>query len=63
VFVSFVIEKDGSLTDIKVLKDAGFGTGDEAIRVLKKCKNWVPGEQSGKKVRCSYTLPINLKSN
>lgn len=63
VFVSFVIEKDGSLTDIKVLKDAGFGTGEEAIRVLKKCKKWLPAEQDGKKVRCSYTLPISLKSN
>lgn len=63
VFVSFVIEKDGSLTDIKVLKDAGFGTGEEAIRVLKISKKWLPAEQDGKKVRCSYTLPISLRSN
>ncbi len=63
VFVQFVIEKDGSLSDIKVLKDAGFGTRDEAIRVLKKCKKWKPAEQQGEKVRCSYTLPINLQGN
>ncbi|MBC7655056.1 MAG: energy transducer TonB, partial [Oligoflexus sp.] len=51
VFVSFVVEKDGSLTDIKVLRDIGYGTGKEAIRVLNKCPRWAPGEQNGKKVR------------
>ena len=60
VFVSFVVEKDGSLTDIKILRDAGFGTGKEAERVLKKCPKWVPGEQNGKKVRVLYSLPISL---
>ena len=61
VFVTFVIEKDGSLVDIKVLRDPGFGTGDEAIRVLKKSKKWIPAEQKGVKVRCKYTLPIALR--
>jgi protein TonB len=62
VFVSFVVEKDGSLTDIKVLRDIGYGTGKEAIRVLNKCPKWTPGEQNGKKVRCTYSLPINIVS-
>lgn len=62
VYVSFVVEKDGSLTDIKVLRDIGYGTGKEAIRVLNKCPKWSPGEQNGKKVRCTYSLPINIKS-
>lgn len=62
VYVSFVVEKDGSLTDIKVLRDIGYGTGKEAIRVLNKCPRWSPGEQNGKKVRCTYSLPINIKS-
>ncbi|HNP33289.1 MAG TPA: energy transducer TonB [Flavobacterium sp.] len=61
VVVSFVIEKDGSITDIKVIKDCGFGTGEEAQRVLSKCPNWIPGEQDGKKVRVAYTLPITLQ--
>ena len=60
VIVSFVIEKDGSLVEIKVLKHIGYGTGDEAIRVLKLSPKWTPGEQDGKKVRCTYTLPINI---
>jgi protein TonB len=62
VFVSFVVEKDGSLTDIKVIRDIGFGTGKEAIRVLKSCPKWTPGEQNGKKVRVLYSLPINIQS-
>jgi len=62
VFVSFVVEKDGSLTDIKVIRDIGYGTGKEAIRVLKASPRWNPGEQNGKKVRVLYSLPINIQS-
>ena len=62
VFVSFVVEKDGSLTDIKVIRDIGYGTGKEAIRVLRSCPKWNPGEQNGKKVRVLYSLPINIQS-
>ncbi len=62
VYVSFVVEKDGSLTDVKVIRDIGYGTGKEAIRVLKSCPRWLPGEQNGKKVRCTYTLPISIES-
>lgn len=62
VYVTFVVEKDGSLTDIKVVRDLGHGTGAEAIRVLKKCPKWSPGEQNGKKVRVLYSLPITIQS-
>ena len=62
VFVTFVVEKDGSLTDIKVVRDIGFGTGAEAIRVLKKSPKWAPGEQNGKKVRVQFSLPITIQS-
>ena len=62
VIVTFVIEKDGSLTDIKVIRDIGYGTGEEAIRVLKECKKWIPAEQNGQKVRVQYTLPISIQA-
>lgn len=62
VYVTFVVEKDGSLTDIKVVRDIGYGTGQEAVRVLKKCPRWNPGEQNGKKVRVLYSLPITIQS-
>lgn len=62
VFISFVIEKDGSIDEIRVLRDIGYGTGKEAIRVLKLCPKWIPGEQNGKKVRCTYSLPISIEA-
>ena len=62
VIVNFVVEKDGSLTDIKVVRDIGFGSGKEAIRVLQKSPKWVPGEQNGKKVRVLYTIPIMIQA-
>ncbi|TDS12460.1 energy transducer TonB [Sphingobacterium paludis] len=62
VLVSFVVERDGSLTDIKVLRDLGFGTGQEAVRILKSAKKWSPGIQNGRQVRVQYTLPITLST-
>ena len=62
VLVQFVVEKDGTLTDIKVVRDLGFGTGKEAIRVLKKSPKWKPGIQNGRPVRVLYSLPINIQS-
>jgi protein TonB len=60
VFVEFVVEKDGSLTDIKVIRDLGFGTGAEALRMLKNAPRWKPGVQNGKTIRVRYSLPITL---
>lgn len=59
VYVSFVVEKDGTLSNITVPRDPGNGLGEEAIRVLKSMKTkWSPGLIKGKPVRTSYTLPI-----
>lgn len=60
VFIEFVVEKDGSLTDIKVVRDLGFGTGQEAIRMLRNAPRWKPGVQNGKTIRVRYSLPIML---
>lgn len=62
ITVSFIVETDGSLSDIKVIKDLGYGTTDEAIRVLKASPKWIPGKQNGKPVRVAYSLPINIRS-
>ena len=61
VFVTFIVEKDGSITEVKVLRDIGYGTGEEAVRVLKNSPNWIPGEQKGRKVRVLYSLPISIQ--
>jgi hypothetical protein len=60
VLVSFVVQKDGTLGEYKIIKDIGYGAGDEVIRVLKKSPRWKPGEQEGVKVRTMFTLPINF---
>lgn len=60
VRVNFVVEKDGSLGDIKIVEDLGYGTGEEAVRVLKKASKWTPGIQDGLPVRVQYTMPIHL---
>lgn len=64
VHVSFVIEKDGSMTDIKVLRNPGYGLDKEAIRVLKSLRTkWKPGIKNGQKVRTQYVLPIKVVLN
>lgn len=60
VFVSFTVEKDGSLSNIKVDRRLGFGTDEEAIRVLKLSRAWNPGTQNGKPVRVKYNIPIKF---
>ncbi|SFC57334.1 protein TonB [Parapedobacter composti] len=60
VQISFVVERDGSLTDLKVVRDLKYGTGEAAIELLKKAKKWQPGVQNGRPVRVAYTLPIRL---
>jgi protein TonB len=63
VYVSFVIERDGSITDIIVKNDPGYGLGKEAVRVLKSLKTkWSPGILNGKAVRTAYSLPITIKT-
>lgn len=61
VYVSFVIEKDGSVNEVKVMKGIGGGCDDEAVRVIKAMPKWKPGKQEGKPVRVSYMMPIAFK--
>ena len=60
VFVSFVIERDGSVTDVKVLRGLGFGCDEEAIKVIKKSPLWKPGKNKGVPVRVRYNMAINF---
>ena len=63
VILQFVVEKDGSLTDIKVLREPGNGLGEEATRVMKLAPKWKPGVQNGKPVRVQFTIPVNFTLN
>jgi len=61
VFVNFVVEPDGSVSNVKVLRGIGGGCDEEAMRVIKSMPKWKPGKQRGKAVRVSYTLPVVFK--
>ncbi|MCP9762234.1 M56 family metallopeptidase [Lacihabitans soyangensis] len=58
VFVKFIVEDDGSIGNVEVMKGIGFGCDEEAIRVVKSMPRWKPGVQNGKNVRVYYNMPI-----
>jgi len=61
IYVNIVIDADGTVQDIKVIRDLGFGSGKEAIRVVKSYSGgWKPAELRGQKVKFTYSLPLNL---
>ncbi len=60
VYVEFVVNKDGQIVDVKILKGVDRSLDEEAVRVVKNMPPWTPGEQRGKAVRVSYRLPINF---
>ena len=60
VYVTFVVERDGSIANPRVLRDIGGGCGAEAIRVVKSMPKWNPGKQSGNAVRVQFNRPVNF---
>jgi len=58
VYVTYIVERDGRISDVKVLRGIGGGCDEEAMRVVKGMPNWSPGKQNGKLVRVRYNLPI-----
>ncbi len=58
VYLSFVVDRDGSISQIEVQKGIGFGCDEEARRVLREMPRWKPGRQQGRAVRCRFNLPI-----
>ena len=61
VVVSFVVEKDGSITEPKVVKGIDPALDEEALRVVNGMPKWIPGSQNGERVRTRYTIPINFR--
>ncbi len=61
VFISFVVEKDGSVNEVKVERGIGGGCDEEAVRVISAMPKWKPGKKDGKLVRVSYMMPIVFK--
>ena len=63
--IQFVVEKDGSISNIDLIRDIGDGCGEESLRIVEEMKNlpekWTPGKQRGRAVRVKYTLPVKFK--
>ena len=60
VFVTFVVERDGSVTDVRVLRGIGGGCDEEALRVIRAMPRWNPGKQRGRPVRVQFNMPIRF---
>lgn len=58
VYVTFIVEKDGAIQDVSVLRGIGGGCDEEAVRAVTAMPNWEPGMQRGKPVRVLYNLPV-----
>ena len=59
--IRFIVEKDGSISNSKIVRNIEGGCGDEALRVVESMPNWIPGKQNGKVVRVQFNLPIKFK--
>ncbi|GHS85058.1 protein TonB [Bacteroidia bacterium] len=60
IYLTFVVERDGSITDVQVLRGIGGGCDEEALRVTKNMPKWSPGKQRGKPVRVQFTMPVKF---
>lgn len=63
VYLTFVVEKDGSITNVEIIKGISRDLDNEAKRLIRTMPNWLPGEAKGLKVRSSFTMPINFELN
>ncbi len=61
VVATFVVERDGSITDVKIVKSVDPSLDKEAVRVLKAMPKWIPGKQNGQAVRVKYTVPVTFR--
>ena len=61
VLVTFIVNTDGSITDIELVRKAFPSLDAEAVRVISGMPKWIPGEQKGQKVRVKYTVPLTFR--
>ena len=61
IFIEFIIDKDGKITDVRAIKGIGYGCDEEAVRVIEAAPAWNPGKHRGRNVKVSMVLPITFK--
>ena len=62
VIVAFIIEIGGDISNVTAVQDVGYGSGEEAVRVVKESKKWIPAQKEGKPVRVVFRFPITISS-
>jgi protein TonB len=60
VYLKFIVEKDGSISDVEVVRGIGGGCDEEAIRIIKMMPKWKPGNQGGESVAVKFTIPVKF---
>ncbi len=60
VLVSFIVEKDGAISNIKIMRNLEEGCGEEVVRVIQTMPRWNPAKQRGKPVRCQFNIPVDF---
>lgn len=60
VYVTFVVNSDGKIKNVKILRGLGYGLDEEVLRVVNKMPDWIPGKQNGKEVSVQFNLPVNF---
>ena len=63
VYVTFVVNSDGKIKNVKILRGLGYGLDEEVLRVVNKMPDWIPGKQNGKEVSVQFNLPVNFNLN
>lgn len=63
VYVTFVVNSDGKINNVKILRGLGYGLDEEVLRVVNKMPDWIPGKQNGKEVNVQFNLPVNFNLN
>ncbi len=59
----FVVNSDGKIENVKILRGLGYGLDEEVLRVVNKMPDWIPGKQNGKEVNVQFNLPVNFNLN
>lgn len=62
IYLTFIVDREGKLVETKIIRDVGYGTGAEALRIIKEAKNWIPGKIRGIPIRFFYSLPITIQA-
>lgn len=62
IFLEFIVEKNGKLNDIRIIRGLGHGLDEEAVRLFSNYGNWIPGQHNGRSIRVRFSVPITIRT-